>query len=137
MNTACIDLVARFGGEYRISRDPAAEGRTDPWMAQIPCQRGIIYPHGGDMLAVEVDGRPITAGKLAALGLTLHQDGDREKTFLFPVEGFPEVAAIVLPRKRRRQTPEQRQAAIERLAGFQFRPARQSNGGERQGEETQ
>ena len=59
-------------------------------------------PHGGDLLAVEVDYQPGLARKLRAIpGVKLHQDGDHEKTFLFPVSLFKQLARIVKPRKRR------------------------------------
>ncbi len=63
----CINLRERFGDRYRIGHDPAAvtyAERQDRWMQTIPCTGGgvIIYPHGGDLLAVEIDYRPILAG---------------------------------------------------------------------------
>jgi hypothetical protein len=123
-----LDLRALFGDRHRITHDESAEGRHDPWMAQIPCAgKGVtIHPHGGDVLAVEVNGRPGVAKALAELGLAVHQDGGRgsDMTFLFPVERFEEVALIVKPRRRRKLTPEQRQACSERLAGYQFQAAR-------------
>lgn len=118
-----INLRERFGKLYRISHDEAAESRNDPWTYTLSCERGTIYPHGGDLLAVEVDGRPITAKKVAALpGVVLHQDGDHEKTFLFHVDLFEQVAELVKPRKRRHLTDEQRAAAAVRLAEHQFKP---------------
>jgi hypothetical protein len=57
-----------------------------------------IYPYGHGLLAVELNDRPGLARKLRRLGLTMHQSGDREKTSLFPLERFPEVAAIIKPR---------------------------------------
>jgi hypothetical protein len=57
-------------------------------------------------LAVEVSYR--LAKRLDVLGLILHQAGDHERTYLFPVERFAEVAAVVLPRKRRRLSEENR-----------------------------
>ncbi|OAI39805.1 hypothetical protein AYO40_05450 [Planctomycetaceae bacterium SCGC AG-212-D15] len=119
----CINLRERYGADFKITTDQSAETRDDPWMWQTPCLRGMIYPHGGDFLAVEVDYRAVTARKLAAIpGVVLHQDGDHEKTFLFPSELFDAVAAVVLPRRKRRLSPEQRSAAIGRLAAFQFQP---------------
>jgi hypothetical protein len=38
----------------------------------------------------------------------MHHSGDREKTFLFPLERFPEVAAIVKPKRRRVLMEKQR-----------------------------
>src|SRR5882724_9649821 len=95
---------------------------------QIPCTgHGVtIYPHGGNVLAVEVDGRRNIAKKLAALpGLRLWQEGDRERTWLFDVSLFPQVAAIVQPKRRRQLTPEQREAMRQRLSNYAFRPAQE------------
>jgi hypothetical protein len=127
--TMCIDLKARFGREYRIGLDPAAKSEADPWMFTLPGRRGFIYPHGGEALAVEVDGRPILAKRVAAIpGVVLHQGGDREMTFLFPVALFDRVAELVQPRRRRRLSPEQRETNRTRLARYRFSPARQSSG---------
>jgi hypothetical protein len=109
---ACINLRERFGTDYRVSFEPAYDARgkhrrnLDPYMMTLSCRFGVIYPHGGDTPAVEVDYHPKVAKLLAALpGVALHQDGDGEKTFLFPVSLFEAVAAIVRPRRRRRPVP--------------------------------
>jgi hypothetical protein len=90
-------------------------------MMLILCQRGDIYPYGGDLLAVDVDGRPVTARRLAELGLRLVQDGDNEKTFVFPAEQFAQVAKIVKPRRRRQVSDAEmrRLADLARRHGFQ------------------
>lgn len=115
----CINLVDLFGDRYRITFDPAYNARhvprakLDPWMIQIPCQgRGVtIYPHGGNILAVEADRRPSIVAKLKMIdGLKLHQHGDVELTFLFHLDLFEQVAEVVKPRRRRHLTPLQRQA---------------------------
>jgi len=119
----CINLWKRFRERYRITFDEAAalRGRNgDPWLMQIPCRFGTIYPQGGEMLALEVDYHDFTAARLRRLGLVFTQDGDREKTFLFHVDRFEEVAAIVLPKRRRRLTPEHREASIQRLTAYRF-----------------
>ena len=128
MLATCINLLERFGTRFRITfdeaYDPAHRQREnlDPWAMQIPCRRGVIYPHGGDVLAVEVDGRPRLASQLREIpGVTELHDGNGEWTFLFPVTMFDTVAAIVLPRVKRRLTDEQKAAARERLAGYQFK----------------
>lgn len=102
----CVNLREWFGKQYRITFDPAydAKGRhrdkLDPWMMQITCQRGVIYPHGGTLLSVDVDGRPIIANQLAASGVCrLTQDGDHKKTLTFDVADFDVVAKIVKPRR--------------------------------------
>jgi hypothetical protein len=92
-------------------------------MMLIPCRRGVIYPYGGMLLAVDVDGRPITANQLAASGVCrLTLDGDHEKTFTFDVADLDAVAKIVKPRKKRQMTETQKQAAAERIVAYQFKP---------------
>jgi hypothetical protein len=119
----CINLLEKFGKKYRITFDEAYDAwrvhraKLDPWMMQIPCQgRGVtIYPHGASTLAVEVNRRPSIAAKMMALeGVRLYQDGDTEKTFLFEMSQFTEVAEIVKPRRKRILTEERR----KELAGF-------------------
>ena len=125
----CINLAERFGDVYRIGHDEAAESRNDPWGMTLPCQRGTIYPFGGDKLAVDVDGRPAAARKLASIpGVRAHQDAGwgGEMTFVFPVDMFDAVAAIVRPKwlpGPRRLSDEQRQANVARLARYRFQPA--------------
>jgi hypothetical protein len=108
----CIDLAKHFGDKYRIGHDQAAitpSERHNPWMKTVLCRRGTVYPYGGDMLAVEIDYRPSTAKKLAAVpGIIHHQAGDAEQTFLFPLALFNQVAAIVKPRRRRKLSAEQK-----------------------------
>src|SRR5262249_13624280 len=106
----CIDLRHRFGARYRITHDPAAVTwgeRRDPWMMELRCEGGTIYPLGGSKLAVEVDGRPWTAKALATL------PGDTETTFAFDVSRFDAVAQIVRPRKRRQVSEAERQRLAE------------------------
>jgi hypothetical protein len=81
-----------------------------PWIGAAGTSKGELtssYPYGHGLLAVEPNSRPGLACKLRRLGLTMHQSGDREKTFLFPLERFPEVAATVRPRRRRVLTEKQ------------------------------
>ncbi len=114
------NLRALFGDRYRVTLEPAATCRAkkaDRWLMQIPCRgKGVtVYPHGDGLLAVECDHRRFLAKKLVALGLRLHQDGDEEKTFVFPVEIFDKVARIVKPLRRRVLTDEQRAAKAKRM----------------------
>src|SRR5262245_28284524 len=121
MTKTCLNLWERFGREYRIGFDPAYDHRNvprdklDPWMMTIPCHKGVIYPFGGDVLAVEVDHHPSAAHKLVAVpGVRIHQDGGSggEITFTFPADSFDAVAAIVQPKRRRRLSPEQRERLV-------------------------
>ena len=115
----CINLKALFGEKYPITFDQAynpsnvPRDKRDPCMMEIPCQYGTIYCHGQNRLAVEVDHHPKSNALNALEGVTLYHDGDKEKTFLFPLELFDKVAEIVHPRRRRHGRPEHgaRQAA--------------------------
>jgi hypothetical protein len=121
----CIDLQKQFGDTYRITWDPAHRPREspDPWYAQIPCRFGLIYPHGQAMLAVEIDGHKNVVAQVKKVpGIVLHQDGDTEKTFLFPVDQFGAVAALVHPYRKRRLSEEQKARAVETLRAYQFAP---------------
>ncbi len=66
----CVNLRERFGAEYRITWDEAREGWDEsPWLMQIPCRGGItIYPHGGNLLAVEVDYHPLSPMRCGSWG---------------------------------------------------------------------
>jgi hypothetical protein len=130
----CVNLCEHFGKRYQITWDPAYEPRHvprdkhDPWMMQIPCRSGTIYPFGGSLLALELDGHSITAGKVAAIqGVRLHQDGDRERTFVFDASLFGQIAAIVQPKRRRTLSPEHKAKLLEAVRPFSFR-SRASNG---------
>jgi hypothetical protein len=107
--TQCPDLWDLFGDKCHIDLDPAALTRAeekDPWLQTIPCQFGVIYPFGEGLLAVDVDHHPKKAIRLAQIpGVRLHQDGDREKTFVFPVELFEEVARVVRPLRKYQSSP--------------------------------
>jgi hypothetical protein len=101
MPVPCPNLRDLLGDKYQISRDPAALTRAErrnPWLQTIPCQFGAIYPYGDGLLAAEVDYHPKKAIRLAGIpGVRLHQDGNGEKTFVFPIELFEVVARVVQP----------------------------------------
>jgi hypothetical protein len=120
----CINLQQQFGTRYRVTFDAAyspkhvPRNKLDPWTMQILCQRGVVYPHGGDVLAVEVEGRRVTANRLRQLDCTTtFQEGDSFLAVTFHVADFDEVAAIVKPRRRRQVSEVERQRLA--LIGFQ------------------
>src|SRR5262245_5777660 len=114
MRLTCPDLRELYGDTYRITRDEVAESLNDPWGMTMNGQNGTIYPFGHDLLAVDVDYHPAAARKVAAVpGVRVHQDGGllSEMTFVFHVDLFAAVAAIVKPnrlRGRRQLPPEER-----------------------------
>jgi hypothetical protein len=119
----CIDLLECFGDKYRVEYDASYDPKgkhhdnRDPWFMVVPCRFGTIYPCGGDALAAEVLHHPGAAKKLRALpGVTVFTEGDDGVTFRFPAALFDQVAGVLRPRKRRRQSDEQRRASAERLA---------------------
>jgi hypothetical protein len=124
------NLKELFGDRFKIAHDEAASSaeRDDPWMMQIPCRGpGVaIYPHGTGVLAVECDNRPGIAKRLTDMGLRLHQNGDCDRTFLFTLDQFEEVAAIVKPRQRRILKEEQRSRFIAAGTGYRYVSASKS-----------
>src|SRR5262249_46552024 len=80
----CPNLREIYGDRYRIGHDAVAttpSERKNPWMMTIPCRGGVvIYPHGDDVLAVEVDYGPQVAKRLAAIpgagSVTPHLPGE-------------------------------------------------------------
>jgi hypothetical protein len=135
----CVNLRERFGRQYRVTYEESyyaerGDGARadDPALQIIRCERGHIYPWDASMLAASTDTRGSTARKLAALDFTtVHQDGDDGMTILFPVERFPEVAALMHPR-RRRQVSEAERARLAAMGGkYAFRPAVQTRFDER------
>jgi hypothetical protein len=137
MTPTCINLRERFGERYRIGFDEAAEGKNDPWEMTILGRFGTIYPHGGDYLAVEIDRHPRIAKQVAAIpGVVLHQDGDDEKTFVFPVSLFDQVAAIVEPKRIKQLTGEQKAKLVEAGQVYRFQAGAKEGFPERQGPES-
>jgi hypothetical protein len=61
-----MNLKARYGGKYRISREEGAD-RHDPAGFIIPCKRGHIYVHGPELLGVATNGRGPIVKQLLAL----------------------------------------------------------------------
>lgn len=119
-----IDLKARFGDRYKIAHDEAADheagGRHNPWLYQIPCRCGHIYPYSDNLLAVYCDRRGVLPRFREIEGLIAHQIGDEEAVYLFETGLFEAVAAVVHPKRRRRMSAEAKAALIERGRSHQF-----------------
>lgn len=124
-----IDLKSLCGQTYRIQHDPASihepGGRKDPWLYVIPCRRGHIYPHSASKLALWWESTARMDFRYPFL--TLCQDGDEEKTYLFNPEDLPKAAGLAGARRRRRLSRMQREAATLRLQPFQ--KTRRARGG--------
>jgi hypothetical protein len=126
----CINLKKRFGKKYRIVYDESRQGREDdPWLQQIPCLRGHIYPHGGTKLGFASNKRGPTLTTLKALpGVETAQDADDGANLVFPVEMFDKIAKLVRPRQKRQMSEAQKAAAAAHLAKFSRKASVQSDG---------
>jgi hypothetical protein len=121
---SCVNLLLRFGQRFRVTFDPAysAKGvprdKRDPRMMVIRCRTGAeIYPHGGTLLAVEVEGHRNIRKRLDVLPcLKPHQTGTDFASYLFEVRDFPKVAKVVRPYRRRRLTAGQWRDVTAHLA---------------------
>jgi hypothetical protein len=115
-----VNLEQRYGDRFRIFWDEAYDpdykhvprDKRDPWYMELRGgKRGpgrnsgpgfTIYQHGGTTLALEIDYHNKTAGRVAEIpGVRIHQDGDQEKTLLFDVTLFEQIAPLLKLRRRR------------------------------------
>jgi len=120
-----IDLKATFGERYRIKLDESAEipgqSKADRlWLYQIHGKYGHVYVHGRETLGAYVRTRRDGSRRLPRLleipGATLHQRGDDEASVTFPPEAIESVASILVLRRRRKVTDEQRRRLAEMRA---------------------
>jgi len=121
----CPNLKELFGERYKITRDPAAGPRSqDPWLWQIPCLFGEVYPHGANTLGVSTHRRGAIANRIMALAcVTVTQNADDGINASFPLVEADAVFAIVKPRKRRRLSEKVRVAAIARFSSRKAQPS--------------
>lgn len=122
---SCINLKERFGKRFRI-RTEDGQRTTAPWLYLIPCRNGEIGPFGGELLQACTNRRGNLPRLLTDAGCTITQDGDDGVNATFHVRDFAKVARVMRPRRRRQMTEEQKRVARERLAGYAFQPARES-----------
>ena len=130
----CPNLRELFGEAYRLAFEEsyhAEHGENarvdDPWLQTIPGRFGHVFPWSEKLLAVSVDGHPKIASVVRKLDFCqVEQDGDfGELSASFPIEKFAEIAKIIRAHRRpgrRELSPEEKEAAIERLRKYRFRP---------------
>jgi hypothetical protein len=113
-------------GRFRLARDESNDaerfkGEELPWLLQIPCQRGHIYKHSDELLAVYVTTQP-RAMKLEALEGVIAHDAfaEGEGIYLFRPELIEKVAGIMKAKRKRRMSEEQRQRLIENTRRYRF-----------------
>ena len=122
----CINLEERFGRWYRVGWE--ADGATRhqwpeadrPWLMELRCRHGLIYPKGGDILQAYTTRRLIGA-KLRRLPCSRKARGDVEVVVEFHVADIAQVFAILKPYRRRHLSEAQRQRL--RSQGFKRKGA--------------
>lgn len=121
-----INLRELYGKRCKIGLDEAAQyesgGRNDPWLFQIPCKFGHIYPISDKFLGFWCEGIRVRARlRREHPEIEEIQEGDLESVFQFTRDQFDIVAEYAKPRRRRRLSEKQRKIQIERLKGYQFK----------------
>jgi hypothetical protein len=108
----CIDLKERYRKRYKVVSEDGNSRNTDPWLWQIPCRYGHIYPHGGDKLGAAVDGirpsRMLARFSANVPSSMVWQSEHNGANIVFDVRDFNAVVEIMRPKRRRQLTPEQR-----------------------------
>jgi hypothetical protein len=122
-----IDLKREYGDRYKITTDPSLEPGTSrserAWYYRIPATYGWIGVCGETTLLAHCNAGRVIPKLLAIEGVTPRQVGDGEVNAAFDVERFDQVARILKAHRRRRMSPEAREAAAARLAGRRKIPA--------------
>lgn len=118
----CINLKERFGQKYKVTYEESyyaertIDSLVDPWMMILLCRNGHICPWGDSLLAACTKTNGPVANRLRKLSfVTVAQDGADGVNVLFDVKHFDKIAAIMLPRRRRTLSEEQKQKCVERL----------------------
>ena len=118
-----IDLQERFGRRYMVRSEDGNTRSQDPWLAQIICHNGHIYPHGGEMLGAATSYLGSVAKTLRNLSCTrVVQDGDDGINVVFHVDDFDKVARVMRPRSRRVLSEEQKRRLRDASRKTRFKP---------------
>ena len=117
MVAECINLRKRFGQRFKVAmeesyyadRGPRAFA-DDPACRIIPGRRGHVYPWDGTRLAATSKTSGPRAKRLRELaGAEVYVDASDGATTLFPVDLLDQVADILLLKRRRRVSQQERQ----------------------------
>ena len=110
---ACVNLEEQFGKRYRIGwgADGATKSQTPreewPWLMELQCRYGRIYPGGGEILQAYSD-RPRIGAKLRALSCATSARGDMETVITFHIDSIKQVLAVLKPFRRRQVSGAER-----------------------------
>jgi hypothetical protein len=138
-----VNLQERFGHRYRVGWEAngATKGqwpREDwPWLMEIPCRYGLIYPKGGEILQA-MTGRPNIRAELRALPVILSSRGDLETVVTFRVDDAEQVFALLKPYRRRQVSDAERDRlrALSARHGFPRKDRQDIGASERDGLES-
>lgn len=130
-----IDLKSLAGARYKITLDESdadSSPRSDrPWMYRIPAKFGHIFVQGHEQLGVYCRSNRKRPELLAAPGLKVIQNGDREMNATFPTDQLDAVCAIIHAKRRRVLSPERR-AALAVIAAKGMRTIREGRSNDSQ-----
>lgn len=121
-----LKAIAESRG-WKLGWDETIEIETERaervWLYQVPCKYGHLWVYGKETLGAYTDRRRMIPRLMAIEGVKMRQHGDNEANVSFPVDPpsiLDKVAELLQPRRKRKLTEEQRQAAAARLAPYHF-----------------
>lgn len=125
-----IDLKEQYGKRYRVTLDESWDVERDkkavdrPWYDEIGGRRGWCYLQNRSVLAIELNNRIFTANKDKLSFPYVHVRGGGETQKLFVDEKHIDKAiSLILPRKRKQLSEDQKRQLSERLTKFRFKAA--------------
>ena len=117
MVVECVNLRETFGQRFKVTmeesyaaeRGPGAWA-DDPWLQIIPGRRDHVYPWDLTRLAATTKTTGATAKRLRELaGVEVYVDASDGVTVLFPIDLLDQVAEVLLLKRRRRISEDERQ----------------------------
>ncbi|MCK9570867.1 hypothetical protein M0R72_18095 [Candidatus Pacearchaeota archaeon] len=122
----CIDLTELCGKKYKIEYEESYYAQygpnahvNDPWYKIVPCQKGHFFPWGGNRIAFATKGNgPICRILRDLPGVEVMQDGSDGINVAFDVSMFDQIAQLVIPRKKRQVSDEERQRLADMSAKY-------------------
>jgi hypothetical protein len=123
----CVNLQERFGQRYRVGWEADGSTRAQwpreewPWLMELRCHHGKVYPWGGDLLEAVTDGSNIGA-QLRRLPFVLATRGHEETVIRFHVDHLPEVLAVLKPYRRRQLSEAEKERLRAMAAPYRFAP---------------
>ncbi len=120
-----MNLKERFPSHRNQWDESHVPGQAfDPWLLEVPCRYGKIYPYGGNELCAYTD-HPRLKNRLKALpGAIVHQEGEFELVVRFPVGGWGHYFQLLGARRNRTASLAVKAALQKALEQRRKRPSR-------------